>query len=1843
MKKSNLLIAFTSLGITLLGISVLLIYNGSTKAPAKYNKAFNNYLSAYTSGAISRRSPIIVRFQDAVIPESQIGKKLKNNPFTFKPGIVGKAMWADTRTVEFVPDQFLPHNQKYSATIKLGSIVPNIPDSLQNFSFQFRSKKQHFKMSLGLLKPTNQQAMTLHKITNKITTNDYIAPEDLEKIVTAKIDNTKLKVTWKHISETEHEFSVDSIQRTAEVRELLFSWNANTIGVKQQGEKSIDIPALGNFSLLSSNSFNDDGQYVLLVFSDPIKKNQILDGIIDVPGYDITSFVDGNRIKIYPKKMFGTNITIKVDKNLENIKGHKLTNGTTSYLSFEIPQPSLKLVGKGTIIPQSKSLPFVFDAVSLNAVDVRVIKIHEKNVPQFLQVNYLNGSRELRRVGEVVLRKKVSLQYNKDINLSNWNRHVIDLAELVNTEPGAIYEVSLGFRRSYSIYPCSGKPQDTYNMLSLDSDWDSGDEEESSYWDGSEQLYSWEQSTDPCEESYYHSDQVASRNVLGSNIGLIAKGADGKYLIAATDLQTTQPLSGVTIEFYNYQQRKIESATTDERGFARLKSKAQPYLVLAKYGKQRGYLKLDQNNALSLSRFDISGKKYKKGVKGFIYTERGVWRPGDDIFVNFILEDKDQGLPANHPINLEFFDPQDKLIYSKTATTSVNGFYSFPLSTKDNDPTGNYWVKIKVGGSTFEKKLKIETIVPNRLKIELAYPTETLDKSTADLKGDLKVTWLHGAIGANLKADVSVSLHQVPTKFNVFNNYVFDDPTRTYYSEDKRIFDGVLDDNGQAKIPAKIMVDNVSAGMLKANFKTKVFEPGGNFSTDRFQMTFHPYETYVGIQTPKGDKARGMLLTDTDHKIRVVTVNKNGELKRGQKVEMQLYKLDWKWWWDKDKNDLSYYARNHTKVLQQETIETTNGEAEWKLRVNYPEWGRFLVRAVDQDGHASAKIIYIDWPGWAGRAMKESGGGSKMLTFSSDKSQYNVGENVILNIPTGFSGRALVSIESGNKVLEAHWVNATKGMTKFTFKAKPKMAPNVYAHVTLLQPHAQTKNDLPIRMYGVIPIKIHNPNTVLEPIINIPDEIQPESPASLTIREQNGKPMTYTIAIVDEGLLGLTRFQTPNAWQHFNQREALRVTTWDLFDDIVGAEGNNRNLLAIGGGSSNTKEGSKQNRFKPMVKFLGPFYLRPGQAKTHRFDVPNYVGQVRTMVIAGDKGRYGHAEKYTYVRKPLMVLGNLPRVLGPNEEITLPVSVFVMGNKGNAIDEVNVTLVTNDYLTILDEPTKKVIFNKPGEKMVYFKLRAGSKVGEAKVQINALGNRITAQYQKVMNVRPSNPSVVEFKKEVVQTQEIWSTSFKPFGMEGTNTGRIEISSVPPLNLGKRLQYLIRYPYGCVEQTTSSVFPQVYLPQLVPMNTEYKQRVATNVKAGIDRLMSFQRPSGGLSYWPNAYDENEWGTNYAGHFILEAKAAGYKVSPIFLKKWTSYQQKQAKSWGSSSKKSDQLIQAYRLYLLALNGTPELGAMNRFRLHKSTDNIALWYLSSAYYLVGQKDVALSIKKQLDTEVKAYNELGGSYGSDLRDKAIVLQSLAIMDDDAKSIEIAKQISDRLNNDNWYSTQSTAYSLVALAKYVGEEGVGSNTNFSYKLPGEGWKSVNSSKPIWEHKFDINYNSTEQFQFKNQSGKALYAKLLIEGVPETDDRKDDNNGLLIDIDYKSLDGQPIDITELSQGTDFSVLVSIKNLKNFDYEELVLDQIFPAGWEIHNHRLDATQVEGSTPEYQDIRDDRVYTFFDLKAGQTKVFEIKLNASYLGKYFLPTVYTEAMYDNTINARIGGQWIQVVDKQ
>ena len=1802
---------------------------------------YQEHVSEVSHGIVSVKSDVRVVFNEP-IEGWENGLELDKDVFTITPKVPGKVMVLDNRTISFIPEAALKQDTEYSFTLDLETILPNLPKELSQMTFGIKTLKQQFNIYTNAVQSYSKE---LQYINGQLRSSDVLSLEKAKTLLTISHEGKKIIPKFEEgVKEgTQFSFIVDSIQRLDADSELQFTWSGENLGIESSGENTITIAGKNNFTILDATLDTSENQIVLVNFSDPIKKGQNFKGLVVLEGDDKSKYaVDGNTLKVYPSKEMNGTAQLEVFDGIQSTDGYKLKSKFTERIAFEELKPQIRLLSNGTILPSSSNLKINFEAVNLKAVDITILKIYENNILQFLQNNNLNGQGNLRSVARPIITKKIKLVSKLSGNHGKWTAHALDLKTIISPEIGAIYRVEFNYKGAYSLYTCSStnfedeeNTNDNFDEEQEDSSWDGVED----YYDNYYYEYNWSERENPCNTSYYHNKKVGI-NVLATDIGVtIKKGLNKSYFVAVNDIVSTTPIAGAKVTFYNYQQQPLGNVTTDQEGISFFDADKLPFFAIVESKGQKNYIKLNDGNALSVSKFNVSGAQLQKGIKGFIFAERGVWRPGDKIYLSFMLNDNANKLPKNHPVKLELLDPYNTVVHREVKTGGTQNFYHFNLKTDENAVTGNWLAKVSVGGASFTKTIKIETIKPNRLKIKTAFNKEVLSSKSA-VDGEIEVKWLHGAIAKNLKADITGKFNSKTTTFKTFPGYIFDDPSRSFSSEEQVIYNGKIDGEGKAKFNVNPQLDAKAPGMLSAAFITKVYENGGDFSTDVFTKPYSPYATYVGLNSPKGDKTRGMLLTDVAHKFEVVSVDENGKPKATKNLKVTVHKVNWRWWWDTSADNLSSYSSSqYREEIFAKTISTdSKGKGSFNFELKYPDWGRYLVRVEDtKGGHATGKTIYVDWPGWAGKSKKNDPSAATMLSFSTDKENYKVGENAIVSFPSSEGSRALVTIENGSEVLESLWVDATEGETKFTLPITELYTPNVFIHITLLQPHASTLNDNPIRLYGLVPISVENPETKLQPVVTMPDVLRPEEEIKLTVKETNGKAMTYSIAIVDEGLLDLTRFKTPNPWNTFYAKEALGVKTWDVYDDVIGAFGGKINqVFAIGGDDELAgAKNKKANRFEPMVVHLGPFELKAGKSKSHKIKIPKYVGSVRTMLVAGDvtKEAYGIAEKTTPVRKPLMILASLPRKITPGEKVILPVTVFAMEKK---IKKVTLKIKQNKAFTVEGGNSQSLSFSDPDEKMAYFTLNVSNFKGIGKVVVEASGNGEKASFEIPIDVVNPNPMTSKTEYIVLDANGEQTVSLESFGVKGSNSVDLEFSTLPAMNFNGRMQQLIRYPHGCVEQTTSGAFPQLFLSTIFDVDSNKKKRIQQNVESAIKRLGGFQLSNGGLGYWPGQNKANDWGTTYAGHFLLEAEKRGYVLPIGFKSSWISYQQQKAKQWRSSSTGSS-LAQAYRLYTLALSGNADIASMNRLRETKELSNTAYFKLASAYVQIGQTKVAKDLLLKAKW-VFANNKYSYTYGSALRNKSMALETVVLLQDQLKAQQLAKEIAGTLSEKRWLSTQETAYSLLSMAKFADMVG-GKGVNASVSINGQSDK-IKTSKTLVNKNFEIK-KGANNVVIQNKEANALYVSIVTNGILPVGEEKTIAQNMTVNTVYKNRNGSRIEISEIAQGTDFVAEVRLTNTSSNKLKDMALSQIFPSGWEIVNTRFtDFGSFAENNVTHTDIRDDRANFYFDMKSKETKTFRVLLNASYLGTYYLPGIQAEAMYDNDYMVRTKGQWIKVV---
>ncbi|MDR1812855.1 MAG: hypothetical protein LBQ87_08520 [Candidatus Fibromonas sp.] len=1252
-------------------------------------------------------------------------------------------------------------------------------------------------------------------------------------------------------------------------------------------------------------------------------------------------------------------------------------------------------------------------------------------------------------------------------------------------------------------------------------------------------------------------------------------------------------------------------------------------------------LKLTQNN-WETSRFDVGGIREKtSSARLFGYTERGVYRPGDTIHFSGIVREGIERALANLQMSVSVKNPLGSVVFEGSAKTSANGMFSLDIPTELNSPTGKWLATIKSGGNEWQHYLRVETIKPNRLKNTFELP-EKLNGAEIKINETFKSKYLFGAPAAGLKAEIDFLLKNKSLEFSRFPDFTFKNQMKRYEEgDDETLFKGNLDSDGEAKISRTINLKDKNfpeAAIIKMH--AVVHENGGGFTESWHSSVVYPYPVFVGLKAR--DSWADVRVGDT-LRIPFVTLDESGKIVSGRKLSVKIYQNRRYSWWEGDYYDRwDFRKQKQTYLVHEETVGSGTAVKEFKWS---PESdGTVVVEMEDiEGGHSVSQFIYASR--WGDSENMRNIPEASHLNLVSKKTSYYTGDSIFISFDAPANGNAIVTLEYSDKILETRLVQAKAGKNEVSFVAAKNMLPNVYAVVSLFLPLKSVEGEKPMRYYGVLPIKVEDEKTKLNLALNVPKEVKPGDEFSIEVANNSRENASFTLAVVDEGLLDLTNFKTPDPWKFYFQKIALGVKTSDNYDEIIGAlMPDMDSYLSIGGDEDVTNRSGEQKtrRFKAVSLFSGVQEVKAGKSEKIKFKMPQYVGSVRVQLIGVSENAFSKNEADITVKKSLMILPTAPRATKPGDKFKVPVSVFAMDND---VKNVNVQIQVSSELKVSGKNSFNLSFEKIGELDGDFEVEALSVLGSAKIIVKAESGKHKMSDTIDLPVISSSAIYTEVLQHQISAGESWQGKINPFGINNTHKATLVLSTMPNLGADERLDYLINYPYGCLEQTVSGMFPQLYISQFRDLDSKKKQEITGNVNEGIKRLAQFSKGKG-FSYWPNQSEGSAdfWATSYAGHFMLEAKNAGYSIPQNLLNTWESFEIEQSKKESAFGK--GYRNQAYRLFLLAMAGKEQMGAMNLMKENnlEKLDWLAKYLLAGAYHAAGKEAIAKQVLEFSGNSLIDYREFSGTYGSTLRDRALAAFVLARMKKFKEALDIYQALAKEWNSRTWWSTQESAFALLAFSALKDMQTSG-DVETQWSVNGKGEKViVKANKPA---KIDLSSFGSAEVLVKALNG-IVFAELQTKGLPMEDDIKTESKGLVIERVLFDQSGERISVSEIKQGEAFWILFGVGSSAPSRLENLALSSILPSGFEISNERLNeynipewlANRRRLSVPEYIDIRDDRINLFFSLNSGETKIFAVQVHPSYAGEFRWPGLVLEAMYSPDYFARIAGERVKVL---
>ena len=618
---------------------------------------FKKYISYTTSGVVSKTEKITVKLSKEV-DGWEINQELSSDILSIKPSVSGKIVTLNKSGFAFIPDENLDADTEYTVSVKLDEIYKEIPKEYKNYTFQFKTLAPNFSIQTQSLQSYSKEYQYLEGV---VKSADVISLEDAKKLIKVSQNGVKRNIVWNESFKNgrNFEFKIDSIQRLVDDSKLDVVWNGKHIKSESKGENEILIPGKNNFKVVSIEVKKNTEQYISINFSDALKKQQNFNGLVTVQNVRKPRFVvNGNELKVFSNAKFAGSVLVNVFQGIRNSANYKLKKKHWETLSFKQKNPEIRAINSGSILPNSNGLKYNFEAINVKEVDVRIVKIYEDNVLQFLQDNNLNSNNEsaIKRVGRRVAKETITLIKNKESNTQKWKAYSVDISEMVKTEPGAIYRIELSFNKHQIFYNCNQNTTSNNEYVNESGHLEAienQEEKEELYWDNKlysykNYNYNWRERENPCHDSYYNNNGKIAQNLLASNLGVITKkGKNNDYFFAVTNILNTYPEAGASVKLYNFQQKEIANGNTNSEGFVTINSPKNAAFAIVSNGKNNAYVRLLDGNSLSLSKFDVSGSKTQKGLKGFLYGERGVWRPGDNMHLTFILNDADNKLPKN--------------------------------------------------------------------------------------------------------------------------------------------------------------------------------------------------------------------------------------------------------------------------------------------------------------------------------------------------------------------------------------------------------------------------------------------------------------------------------------------------------------------------------------------------------------------------------------------------------------------------------------------------------------------------------------------------------------------------------------------------------------------------------------------------------------------------------------------------------------------------------------------------------------------------------------------------------------------------------------------------------------------------------------------------------------------------------------------------------------------------------------------------------------------------------------------------------------------------------------------
>ena len=1784
----------------------------------------------------------LITLNKHVIDKKSLYTDLPNDAIQITPMLQGKARWTATNQIGiFLESALAPGvNYTFELSTKLSPSANYTLVGLRKFTYP----TSPFKVEKAEIGFQYDKDLKKAKAIGTITCNYAVSIADLEK---------HLSIQSGRGDEIPYNFQEQSpITRTVlilieDITPLLegqylhvkiaegFKCSGAEIGLKEPSVAPIQLGNIRELRIDRSSFQQRDGKlFINIPFSSRITLEMFQENISIEPEIPFQLAVNYSELEIHADYKHRTNYTVNINNGIATEDGSILRDTFVTRLTVPDLYRRIRFTDNTFFLPRKGPVKLTFATTNLERVGIGIAKVYLSSLPTLIHQ------------GELTIESKLNEEIITPLSLKDY---------LKDTHAG-IFKIV--------VHADSGR---------------------SGY---AEQL------------------------VVVTDLGIVAKRIGRTLYVWINSLDSLDPIQKAKVQLINNRDKKIViSGETDDAGFAKLTLEPEmlkdnpEFLITAEKEDDFSLLQL-QRHQMSTHSFNVGGIPYLvDGYEGYLYMERGVYRPGETAHLIGIVRGKKGTTPDSLPIQIEIVGPQNATLKEYQAQTDDEGSCEVEIPLPAYTPTGWYTVKMWSGekqiGSAF---FQVEEFIPDRMKVSVESDKESYMLADA-VTIDVKAENLFGtpAVGRKVSAYYSLQTFDY-TPPDEWKSFTFYDPDRTFSFDIVNLDQKVTDIEGIATYQFTLPEGFKPPSSLSGYVMATVQELGGRAVSASKWFTVHPYSHYVGIKRLEA----GTVKRNEEVVFNYIALDTDGKTTAGRTLKATIFTVS-NWYRWRRQND------PEVTELKTWTLKSEDEIADFSYTPVAYGVHRVDIEDVDSGAKTSMQFYVSEWAG-----VPWSLENPDTLDMTLDKDAYRPGEKAKLQIKPPFPGKVLLTIER-EKVLSHQTITVKENTETLTIPVADIYAPNVYLSAMLIRSTTLLEKEAPARAFGIIPLKIDSEAHRLEIEIDVPEQIRPNREVDIKYRvsgERKEQPYRITIAAVDEGILQLTGMQTPDPHARFYQQRSLDIISYEFHNAItkdhrfpikpieslpdlmklvttmprVGSRGQlieeARALTDSGGAVSQVslararlgtaspaslavKRQSRLNtdsvvRVMSVSLWSGLMTTDAGGNGSIRFKIPQFNGSLRIMAVAFAGTDFGSTTKEIKVRDPVILTPTFPRFLTGGDQIRIPVSIF---NGTDNIGKFKVKLQASGPIELILENgsnnrtvlvqgsslQKQIQVAAGTEGHVFFDVVAQDAVGIATFDLSASGNGEEIEFAPMrLPLRSATPPITKTGQGIVREDEPADFIFPSNMRPDTSEFMLTVSPLPTLRFAGGLRYLIQYPHGCLEQTTSRVFPLLYLSDLArivePMLAE-EGKIDAYINAGITKLEDMLLPEHYFTYWQRRTQINNWSSIYASHFLVEAREAGYKVSDTVYYRMLEGLRRQARNGGSLNR-PNQKADSYRLsqavyacYVLAAVGAPEKSVMYYLKNNRLSElnDYSQFQLAGAFALSGNMEMAVSMLPEAVEfdKVDQRRDTGRNFDSPIRAKAIMLDVLMeVMDDHPAIALLVESLTDAASKrQRWTNTQDNAFAFLALGKYLKKQ---PNQKYTGTITRNGVHLANFSST------GTQYTGSDwdgaQLKLTVKGKGTCYYFWEAFGIGRDSYIEEYGRELQVNRRYLTPDGSRVK-NVFQQGELVIAEISVKALTSHLQNVVVVDML-PAGFEIENPRLASryhapwTESRGYTPDYIDIRDDRLIFFGSFKYQQEQKFYYPLRVVTEGTFTVPPVSAEAMYDPTKSAVASIGTIQVI---